>query len=131
MHECSDRQRAIDAFERERAGAWKGASLQIPEGVEVRLEVPYGTGGDKQLTTDLFLPPERFKAPRPAMLYIHGGGWRGGSPTQFYRHAARLAAHGVLGSCCRYRFSGETTFPAPVEDVKAAVRWLRWRLSPL
>jgi len=125
MHECSDQQRAIDAFQRERAKGWKGASLQIPDGVQVRMEVPYSTVGDRQLTTDLFIPPESFTEPRPAMLYIHGGSWRGGSPTQFYRHAAQLAGHGIVGSCCRYRFSGEATFPASVEDVKAAIRWLR------
>ena len=74
---------------------------------------------------DLFIPPESFTEPRPAILYIHGGSWSGGSPTQFYRHAAQMAGHGIVGSCCRYRFSGEATFPASVEDVKAAIRWLR------
>ncbi|MGC9318508.1 MAG: GNAT family N-acetyltransferase [Armatimonadota bacterium] len=120
-----DAERAIRLFQAERADGWEGAQLQIPEGVEVRMQVPYGTGG-AQLTTDLFLPPrERFEGPRPAILYIHGGGWRAGSPTQFYRHAARLADRGIVGSCCRYRFAPEFPFPAAVHDVKAAVRWLR------
>lgn len=119
-----DPARAEALFNTER-NAWEGAHLQIPESVNVRMKVPYGTGGETQLTTDMFLPPDDFEPPRPAMLYVHGGGWQGGSPTQFYRQAARLAEKGVVGSCCRYRFSGEATFPASVEDVKAAVRWLR------
>jgi len=121
----ADAIRACTLFNSERARRWKGAYLDIPEGVEVRMEVPYGSGGDVELTTDLFLPPREFTDPRPAMLYIHGGGWRAGSPTQFYRHAARLAEKGVVGSCCRYRFAPEFTFPAAVHDVKAAVRALR------
>ncbi len=116
---------AEDLFDRERGERWRGAKLNIPEGVEVRMNVPYGTGGDVELTTDLFLPPENFATPRPAMLYIHGGGWQAGSPSQFYRQAARLASKGVVGSCCRYRFSADATFPASVHDTKAAVRWLR------
>lgn len=121
----TDAERAVTVFSEERGANWRGAQLQIPRGVEVRLNVPYGTGGDSELTTDLFLPPRQCGPSRPAMLFVHGGGWQGGSPTQFYRQAARLAAKGIVGSCCRYRFSGEAKFPASVHDVKAAVRWLR------
>ncbi len=117
---------AIQRFAEERTYPWEGAQLQVPDGVEVRLEVPYGSAAGVELTTDLFLPPaDRFEGPRPAIVFIHGGGWRAGSPTQFYRQAGMLAALGVIGSCCRYRFAPEFTFPAAVHDVKAAVRWLR------
>ena len=102
-----------------------GAILDIPEGVEVQMSVPYGTGGDVELTGDLFLPPDSFADPRPAMLFIHGGGWQGGTPAQFYRQAAMLAEKGIVGFCSRYRFSGDARFPASVHDCKAAVRWLR------
>lgn len=102
-----------------------GATMEIPDGVEVRMGVQYGMGGDTHLTADLFLPPASFEQPRPAMLFIHGGGWQGGTAAQFYRQAAMLAARGIVGACCRYRFSSEATFPASVYDVKAAVRWLR------
>ncbi|MFO8082188.1 MAG: alpha/beta hydrolase [Armatimonadota bacterium] len=120
-----DREKAVTAFSKERTFRWEGASLNIPENVDVRMHIPCCTGGDAELTTDLFLPPDEFTDPRPAMLFIHGGGWQGGSPTQFYRQAAMLAEQGVVGSCCRYRFSDDATFPASVHDVKAAVRWLR------
>lgn len=97
----------------------------LPEGVEVRRDLTCGTGGGRELRADLFMPPAGLAGPRPAMLYIHGGGWQAGSRSQFYRQAALLAAKGVAGACCEYRLSGEATYPAAVHDVKCAVRWLR------
>lgn len=120
-----DRRQMRAVFEAEWASRREGVRMDIPEGVEIRMNVPYGTGDGIELTTDLFLPPAEFTDPRPALLYIHGGGWQGGTPAQFYRQAARLALKGVVGACCRYRFSGQAKFPAAVHDVKAAVRWLR------
>lgn len=120
-----DEQMAVDAFNEGFGAARGGETMEMPEGVQVRMNVPCGTGEGVELTADLFLPPEGFTEPRPAMLFIHGGGWQGGTPQQFYRQAARLAARGIVGACCRYRFSGEARFPASVHDVKAAVRWLR------
>ncbi len=99
--------------------------LTMPKGVTFRRGVPYGAGGGHELTADLFLPPADFTGPRPAMLYIYGGGWQGGNPGQFYRQAARLAAKGIVGICNVYRLSGEAIFPAAVEDCKCAVRWMR------
>ncbi|MBD3293043.1 MAG: alpha/beta hydrolase fold domain-containing protein [Armatimonadia bacterium] len=117
-------EQAQTAFTNERAN-WRGANLQVPDNVEVRMNVPYSAGEDFELTTDLFVPDDSFDRPRPALLFVHGGGWQGGSPTQFYRQASMLAEKGIVGSCCRYRFSADYKFPASVHDVKAAVRWLR------
>lgn len=120
-----DRARMLEVLQSTWVSRREGTHMDIPEEVGVRMEVPYGTGGGRELTLDLFLPPEEFTAPRPAILFIHGGGWQGGTPAQFYRQAARLALRGIVGACCRYRFSDEARFPASVHDVKAAVRWLR------
>ena len=120
-----DRTKMLEVLRSEWISRREGTRMDIPEGVGVRMHVPYGVGGETELTLDLFLPPDEFTAPRPAILFIHGGGWQGGTPAQFYRQAARLALKGVVGACCRYRFSGVATFPAAVHDVKAALRWLR------
>ncbi len=120
-----DRAQMLDVLQAEWISRREGTRMDIPEGVGVKMNVPYGVGGDTELTLDLFLPPADFAAPRPAILFIHGGGWQGGTPAQFYRQAARLALKGVIGACCRYRFSDVANFPAAVHDVKAALRWLR------
>ena len=61
----------------------------------------------------------------PVLLYLHGGGFRIGSPRSHRGLAASLAA----ATCCRalvpeYRLAPEHRFPAPLEDACAAYRWL-------
>lgn len=101
-------------------------ALPPPEGVEVRRRVVYGRGGGRDLTLDLFLPEDAAaRAPMPGMIFIHGGGWSGGTPVQFFRQAGSLAAQGIVSASISYRLSGEAKYPAAVEDAKCAVRWMR------
>nr|WP_276508369.1 alpha/beta hydrolase [Modestobacter muralis] len=70
--------------------------------------------------------------PAPLCLWLHGGGWARGSRTA--RAAERLlpvAASGVAVAAVQYRLSGAATFPAPLDDVRAAVRWLRRNAADL
>ena len=99
-------------------------SFVLPDTVEVVRDVVYGTGGGRDLTSDLFLP-ETPASSRPAIVFIHGGGWCGGNKGQFCRQAAHLATQGYVGLCIEYRLSGEARFPAAVEDCKCAVRFLK------
>jgi len=97
----------------------------VPDNVDVRRDIVYCRGGGRDLQLDLFLPKGR-SGRRPAVVFIHGGGWRGGTRRQFHPQAAHLASTlGYAGAAIEYRLSGEATFPAAVEDVKCAVRWLR------
>jgi acetyl esterase/lipase len=82
-------------------------------------------GSDRQpldLHLDLYLPPVSAQ-PRPVVLWIHGGGWVGGS--KFPCPAAPLSLSGYAVASVQYRLSGEATWPAQIHDCKAAVRWLR------
>jgi acetyl esterase/lipase len=87
-------------------------------------EVP----GYRPLELDLYLP--RDGGPAPVIVHVHGGGWRRGSRrhplpllgADFYD---RLAAQGFAVAAIDYRLSGEALFPAPLEDVLAAVEWVR------
>jgi acetyl esterase/lipase len=98
--------------------------LKPPPNVELKRGIVYGKGGERDLKLDLFLPKDA-SVPRPAIVFIHGGGWRGGSPRQFHRQAAYLAGKGYVGACIEYRFTKEAKFPAALEDCKCAVRWFR------
>lgn len=63
--------------------------------------------------------------PAKAMLYIHGGGFRMGSVRSHYDLIARLsAAAGCRALGINYRLAPEHRYPAPIEDVVAAYRWL-------
>ena len=59
----------------------------------------------------------------PAVIFIHGGGWRGGD--KYPSRVKMLASRGFFGVSINYRLSGIAQFPAAVEDSKCAVRWLR------
>lgn len=98
--------------------------FELPASVEWRKDVVYAKAGERELRADLFLPKEA-QGPFPSVIYVHGGGWSGGSKTQFHRQAAHMATKGFVGACIEYRLSGEAKYPAQIHDVKAAIRWLR------
>jgi acetyl esterase/lipase len=84
--------------------------------------------GYRPLELDLYLPS--VERPAPVVVYVHGGGWQRGSrrdpppllAADFYDG---IAAQGFAVAAVDYRLSGEARFPAPVEDVRAAVGWIR------
>jgi len=98
----------------------------LPQGLEVREDVTFRTTRERPLKLDLYVAEAPRTLPRPAILFLHGGGWLGGSKKQFARQAAYLAAkHGFLAVCSEYRFSSEAAFPACLEDARCAVKWIR------
>ena len=71
----------------------------------------------------------RTRASRPtsAIVFFHGGGWRGGTPAQFYPHCEHLARRGMVAMSAEYRLKDihQTTPVESVEDAKSAIRWIR------
>lgn len=90
--------------------------------VEVLRDIRYATHDGGSLALDVYRP-KGAKA-LPAVIWIHGGGWRSGSRAEAANIEA-LAARGFVGVSVDHRYSTEAPFPAAVEDVKAAVRWVR------
>jgi acetyl esterase/lipase len=76
------------------------------------------------LKLDLYLPPE-IKTCVPLVIWVHGGGWRGGAKDLAGEHILPAIENGFALASISYRFSDVATFPAQIHDVKAAVRWLR------
>jgi acetyl esterase/lipase len=92
-------------------------------------DIRYGVVvGYRPLELDLYLPEA--VRPVPVVVYVHGGGWQRGSrrdpppllDADFYD---QIAAQGFAVAAIDYRLSGEARFPAPLEDVRAAVDWVR------
>jgi acetyl esterase/lipase len=105
-----------------------------PNGVTSLGNLTFSTlDGFRPLTLDLYLPKGKPEASvgRPLVIYVHGGGWSGGHSrnsgafVDFPSVLASLAAKGYVVSSINYRLSREAPFPAAIQDVKAAVRWLR------
>ena len=86
-----------------------------------------GEGNPRQ-SLDLFLPKAGAKSakPRPLLVFIHGGGWRGGSKDGGFRRLLPfLEAGGYAGASINYRLTKEARWPAQIHDCKAAIRWLK------
>ncbi len=100
---------------------------QAPEGVTVVPDIAYREG-NKAWKLDLAMPKEKGGEPRPALLFIHGGGWRNGDKRakSFLDPCLEFAAKGYVCVTVNYRLLGEADSIADcIEDVKCAVRWLR------
>ena len=97
----------------------------LPDTVKVERDIVYATYGDRKVMLDLYLPKKPASEKIPCIVVIHGGGWRMGDKTKFAAQAAYLADQGFAAACIGYRLLPEVTFPAPVVDCKAAVRWVR------
>lgn len=103
----------------------QGAAGQTPGPVRVATDrVEYQRVDGLSLTLDLYLPQDG-KKNRPAVVWLHGGGFSGGKPSQFQPQSESLASFGVVCASVRYRLTGEAPFPACIEDAKAAVRFFR------
>ncbi len=90
----------------------------------------YAVVGGRALQLDVYVPAGA--GPFPCVVWIHGGGWSGGSrfPAGL---ATQLLPRGIAVASVTYRltsqaalFGGESvTFPAQIHDVKGAIRFLR------
>lgn len=101
---------------------------ELPAGVKATENVVYRTladtpFGDRQLHADIYRPDDDRRY--PAVIFIHGGGWRSGSRELQRPLAMHIAAAGYVTVPVEYRLSLEAKYPAALHDVKAAVRWLR------
>ena len=93
-----------------------------PPGVKMVPNLEYANVNGKSLLLDLYLP-ERIETPVPVVMYVHGGGWSSGDKRD--RLATPLAKYGFAVASIDYRLVPEATYPAQIQDCKAAVRWLR------
>jgi len=84
----------------------------------------YGKGGDTDLLLDLAMPKSG-AGPFPAVMFLHGRGWREGSRQDMSQFIEGMAGMGYVSVTIEYRLVPAARFPAQVEDCKAAVRWLR------
>jgi acetyl esterase/lipase len=99
---------------------WQG----VPPGVEHLHDVPYKTVAGRTLRLELWKPEDPPDAV-PTIVWLSGGAWR-----NINRHgpetvSAWLCELGFAVASVEYRVNSEAKFPAQIEDVKAAVRWVR------
>lgn len=100
------------------------ADEPIPDTVIFEKNIEY-TYADFQPLQMNMARPKNGAGPFPAVVCIHGGGFRAGSREGFNDLCVMLARNGYVAVTVSYRLAPKHPFPAAVHDVKAAVRWLR------
>jgi len=103
------------------AGGAPSLRAQAPA---ARKDLVYGEVAGARLQLDLY-PAEKGEGPRPALVMIHGGGWRAGSKEAYAGVAPRFTREGITVFSVGYRLAPAHRYPAQVDDVQRAVRWIR------
>lgn len=98
--------------------------------VTLEKDVTYGQAGGIDLKMDI-ARPDGMSQPVPAIVCIHGGAWQLGSKNDYEIHLRLLASLGYVAAAVDYRLAPGHKWPAQIEDVKCAVRYLRAHAAEL
>lgn len=95
----------------------------------LKTDIPIGKVGDVELSINIALPKKergkKLAEPGPMIVLIHGGGLMRGDKDKFDDRIAKFADRGIAAASVMYRFAPQYRFPAPIEDVQAAVRFIK------
>ena len=112
------------------AAAYGRPHMTLPPVPVFRLsDVPF-LGANRKEKLDLYLPDDSARTDRPAVVFIHGGGFTGGDKAE-YRSAsvsADLCRAGYVVVSCNYVLGSKDkpgVWPQNIADCRDAVRWLR------
>jgi acetyl esterase/lipase len=87
------------------------------------LDVKFGP--DPRQSMDIWLPDEG-DGPFPLIVFVHGGGWVGGDKRENTMPGAfKVMSQGYAMAAINYRIAPDVVWPAPLEDVRAGIRYLR------
>ena len=107
-----------------------GAATAVAAEIVVEEKITFRIVDGQELQLDLARPDG--EGPYPAIVFIHGGGWRGGNRAAYRREIEEAARRGYVAVTVSYRLTqpddqrkARYPFPAQVHDVKCAIRWLR------
>jgi acetyl esterase/lipase len=101
--------------------------LTVPPRMTFVGDVLYGVADGKALLLDYLASDPRPATARPALVWIHGGGWEAGDKRGGIAESLGpgLVRSGFVSLSINYRLSDQAKFPAQLHDVKAAIRWVR------
>jgi acetyl esterase/lipase len=116
--------RLVCAFAAVASSAVAVSGVHEPASAEPRT-LTYASRDGVELLLDLYLPANPIRRPAPVIVFIHGGGWSGGTRVTGPDFRRYFAQDGFAMASIEYRLTPSVTFPANVEDVRTAVRWLK------
>jgi len=105
------------------------AALSATAGAALRPDIEYGTAAGESLKLDAYVPEGA--GPFPAVILVHGGGWTGGDKSGGPRKGYMAPMHAPLEKAgfawfsINYRLAPKHRYPACIEDVETAIRWVK------
>lgn len=93
------------------------------ENVKTEKEIVYKKLENRELHLDAFYPKSKKK--KPAIVIIHGGGWRSGNKSQMETFAMEMASKNYACFNIEFRLSLEAQYPAAIFDVKNAIQYIK------
>ncbi|MEA1876066.1 MAG: alpha/beta hydrolase [Bacteroidota bacterium] len=97
---------------------------EVPDYIEEYKDITYKQVGDISLQLNVYKRKD-LNANAPALIFIHGGSWKGGERSDYLPYLLDYAKKGYVTVTISYRLSQVAPFPAAVLDVKCAVNWIR------
>lgn len=100
-------------------------SIAEPKSVDMvteYIDVPYKSVEKRQLLLDAYINNSKTN---PAVILVHGGGWKSGNKSHMKPMAQYIASKGFSCFAIEYRLSDEAKFPNSVYDVKEAVQYIK------
>lgn len=98
-------------------------SPDLPDGIHAIENVVYKVAGDKELAIDFYRPKGEEEL-LPLLIFVHGGGWKGGKRQDYLVYLHHFAQQGYMTATVSYRLVRDSIYPAAAEDVRDAVRWI-------
>ena len=105
------------------APKFKGVAPALPDSITLHEGVECSHPGDFSVLLDIYVP--KAEGTYPAILLIHGGGWKARQVKNDKPLAERLALRGYVVAQVAYRLSTDAKYPAALHDCKAALRFMR------
>jgi acetyl esterase len=104
------------------------AEVATTASVRVTDNVQFGKADGRPLLLDLCVPDRAVTpsvARRPAVILVHGGSWTHGDPSEWLGICRWMASDGFVAASIGYRLAPAHVFPAGIDDLETAVRWLK------
>lgn len=105
--------------------AWRGIKSINRKPIRYTSGLPIPTPAGVSLTLDLYRPPQ--EGIYPAIVIVHGGAWREGSPQDNEEFSRYMAAQGYAVWAITYRYAPAHRFPTQLQDVRTALEFIQRR----
>lgn len=96
---------------------------EIPATIEEFKNIEYKNVNGKSLQIDLY-KPKNLTEPAPLLVFVHGGGWKGGKRSDYLVYLVDFAEKGYITATVSYRLKNDSIYPACVQDVSDAMHFL-------